>query len=45
LFLLSITGYESGHGIGNTRDQQIRRLTDLLAFMLWQVGDPEFQPV
>jgi prolyl oligopeptidase len=34
--------YESGHGIGNTRDQQIRRLTDLLAFMLWQVGDPEF---
>jgi prolyl oligopeptidase len=37
--------YESGHGIGNTRAQQIRRLTDLLAFMLWQVDDPEFQPV
>jgi prolyl oligopeptidase len=36
--------YESGHGIGNTRAQQIRRLTDILAFVLWQVGDPEFQP-
>lgn len=37
--------YQSGHGIGNTRAQQIRRLADLLAFMLWQVGDPDFQPV
>jgi prolyl oligopeptidase len=36
--------YGSGHGIGNTRAQQIRRSTDVLAFMLWQFGDPEFQP-
>jgi prolyl oligopeptidase len=36
--------YGSGHGIGNTRAQQIRRTTDLLAFVLWQFGDPEFQP-
>jgi prolyl oligopeptidase len=36
--------YDSGHGIGNTRAQQIRRSTDVLAFMLWQFGDPEFQP-
>lgn len=36
--------YGSGHGIGNTRAQQIRRSTDILAFMLWQFGDPEFQP-
>lgn len=36
--------YEGGHGIGNTREQQIRRRTDLLAFMLWQCGDPDFQP-
>jgi len=35
--------YEGGHGIGNTREQQIRRRTDLLAFMLWQCGDPDFQ--
>jgi prolyl oligopeptidase len=37
--------YDGGHGIGNTRAQQIRRLSDLLAFMLWQTGDPEFQPM
>jgi len=36
--------YESGHGIGNTSAQNIRRTTDLLAVMLWQFGDPEFQP-
>jgi hypothetical protein len=36
--------YESGHGIGNTREQDIRRTTDIAAFMLWQFGDPEFQP-
>ena len=36
--------YDSGHGIGNTRAQQIRRSTDVFAFMLWQFGDPEFQP-
>jgi prolyl oligopeptidase len=36
--------YESGHGIGNTSAQNIRRTTDLLSVMLWQLGDPEFQP-
>jgi prolyl oligopeptidase len=36
--------YESGHGIGSTQAQLIRRRTDVLAFLLWQVGDPNFQP-
>jgi prolyl oligopeptidase len=36
--------YDSGHGIGNTRAQNIRRTTDLLSVMLWQFGDPDFQP-
>ncbi len=36
--------YEGGHGIGNTSAQNIRRTSDLLAVMLWQLGDPEFQP-
>jgi prolyl oligopeptidase len=36
--------YESGHGIGNTKAQDIRHTTDLLSVMLWQLGDPEFQP-
>jgi prolyl oligopeptidase len=36
--------YASGHGVGNTREQNIQRTTDLLSVMLWQLGDPEFQP-
>jgi prolyl oligopeptidase len=36
--------YESGHGIGNTKAQDIQQTTDLLSVMLWQLGDPEFQP-
>ncbi len=35
--------YASGHGIGNTREQTIRRTADILAFMLWNFGDPDFQ--
>jgi prolyl oligopeptidase len=36
--------YNGGHGIGNTRAQNIRRTTDMLAVMLWQFGDPDFRP-
>ena len=36
--------YESGHGIGNTREQDVRRTADIVAFMLWQFGDSQFQP-
>jgi len=36
--------YESGHGFGSTREQTIRQMTDILAFLLWQFGKPEFQP-
>jgi prolyl oligopeptidase len=36
--------YESGHGFGSTREQTIRQMTDMLAFLLWQFGKPEFQP-
>jgi prolyl oligopeptidase len=36
--------YEAGHGAGSGADQAIRRTADLQAFMLWQMGVPEFQP-
>jgi len=36
--------YQSGHGIGSTRTQRHAELADVWAFVLWQVGDPEFQP-
>jgi prolyl oligopeptidase len=35
---------DAGHGVGSTRDQRIALLADTLCFMLWQSGDPEFQP-
>jgi prolyl oligopeptidase len=36
--------YDSGHGQGSTRDQSQRRVADIWSFMLWQFGDPAFQP-
>jgi prolyl oligopeptidase len=36
--------YESGHGVGATREQRAQELADIYAFLLWQFGDPQFQP-
>jgi len=36
--------YESGHGIGSTKSQRQQEYADLWSFMLWQFGDPKFQP-
>jgi prolyl oligopeptidase len=36
--------YESGHGIGSTKTQQIRERADWFAFAMWQFGEPGFQP-
>jgi prolyl oligopeptidase len=36
--------YDAGHGFGSTRTQRDELLADQLAFMLWQTGDPDFQP-
>jgi prolyl oligopeptidase len=36
--------YDAGHGgIGATRTQHVNLLTDQFAFLLWQLGDPDFQ--
>jgi prolyl oligopeptidase len=35
---------DAGHGIGSTRPQREQQLADELSFILWQSGDPEFQP-
>jgi len=34
----------SGHGIGSTRKQRHAEKADVWSFMLWQFGDPDFQP-
>jgi prolyl oligopeptidase len=36
--------YDSGHGQGSTRAQAQERTADVWSFMLWQFGEPAFQP-
>jgi len=35
--------YQAGHGIGSTKQQYQESLADKWAFLLWQMGEPEFQ--
>ena len=34
----------AGHGIGSSRVQQDEELADIYSFLLWQFGEPQFQP-
>lgn len=36
--------FASGHGLGSTKSQRQEQYADLWSFMLWQFGDPRFQP-
>lgn len=36
--------YDAGHGMGSTRAQRDLEFADEMSFLLWQDGDPEFQP-
>jgi len=36
--------YDAGHGSGSTREQHWQELADMWSFILWQTGDPAFQP-
>jgi len=36
--------YDAGHGMGSTRKQHDLEFADEMSFLLWQFGDPEFQP-
>jgi prolyl oligopeptidase len=36
--------YDAGHGMGSTRGQHDLEFADEMSFLLWQAGDPEFQP-
>jgi prolyl oligopeptidase len=35
---------DAGHGLGSTRAQRDVETADTYAYILWQVGDPRFQP-
>ena len=34
--------YDAGHGIGNTKKQQLEERADMFAFLLWQMGVPGY---
>ena len=36
--------FDEGHGLGSSRPQRERLRADIQAFILWQSGDPDFQP-
>jgi prolyl oligopeptidase len=35
---------DAGHGVGSTRKQRDEESADTYAFILWQTGDPRYQP-
>jgi prolyl oligopeptidase len=35
---------EAGHGPGTARARRLEELADTFSFLLWQMGDPQFQP-
>lgn len=37
--------FESGHGIGTSRTLREEELADIYSFLLWQLGDAQFQPL
>lgn len=36
--------FDAGHGIGSSRSQLDEQWADMLSFVLWQAGVPDFQP-
>jgi prolyl oligopeptidase len=36
--------WDAGHGIGNTKAQQLGERADVFAFFLWQMGVAAYQP-
>jgi prolyl oligopeptidase len=36
--------FDAGHGLGSSRTQREQQRADEWSFILWQTGDPEFQP-
>jgi prolyl oligopeptidase len=35
---------DAGHGIGSTRRQRDNETADIMAFILWRTGNPDYQP-
>jgi prolyl oligopeptidase len=35
---------EAGHGIGSTKTQNDELYADMISFMFWRAGEPEWRP-
>jgi prolyl oligopeptidase len=42
--ILLRTDVEAGHGVTMTTEQRFAVYADQIAFHLWQIGRPDFQP-
>jgi prolyl oligopeptidase len=42
--ILMRVDFDAGHGHGSSRTQLEETFADAWSFLLWQLGDPEFQP-
>jgi prolyl oligopeptidase len=42
--ILLLVDPDAGHGAG-TKQQKDREIADQMAFLYWQMGKPEYQPI
>lgn len=42
--ILFLVDYAAGHGIGDSKTKSFEQWADILSFIMWQTGQPGFQP-
>ncbi|GAA4322805.1 prolyl oligopeptidase family serine peptidase [Pontixanthobacter gangjinensis] len=42
--ILLLTDFDSGHGIGDTKEENFEKFANIFSFFFWQAGHPKFQP-
>ena len=42
--ILLLTDFDSGHGLGDTKEESFEKFANIFSFFYWQAGHPKFQP-
>ncbi|WP_378186141.1 prolyl oligopeptidase family serine peptidase [Aquimarina sp. W85] len=42
--VLLIVDFEGGHGFNAVKDKKNKELLDIMTFLFWQTGHPDYQP-
>ena len=42
--ILLLTDFDSGHGMGDTKEENFEKFANIFSFFYWQAGHPDFQP-